>query len=820
MRMMKISVAYILVLLSVCCCVQAQDLDRLMESYNTKVPQEKVYIQFDNSAYMPGQTVWYKAYLQQGNRPSAISTNLYINWYDHKGVLLGHLVAPVFESTASGNFTIPASFPDKDIRVVAYTKWMLNFDSAFLFRKTLFVAQKPVTVKKEANNPNTRVTLGFYPEGGEMIDNIPSVVAFKAVNAAGMPVCVSGIITDKAQQKIASFRSTHDGMGKVLLTPVPGEMYTARWDDPEGIPHSTQLPIAKSTGVVLKVDNTTATRLITIERTAAADKRLEKLTLVATMNQQVLFSGVANLQNREKLQTNIPTDRFPSGVLRLTVLDALQQPVAERVLFINNYEYKTGASLQTDTLDFGKRAKNVYQLTLPDSLVASVSVAVTDGYDQPNASGNIVSGLLLSSEVKGIINDPAYYFSSVEDSVAEQLDLVMLTNGWRHFLWQDVLTGKRPALRLKPDTAYLSIAASVSGLREGKIKRAKLMNMMLVSKDSSKQFLFAPLQPDGSFRQDNLILFDTTEIYFRLNNNTNIPWMSKVKLENNFLSVDPAARLSRLPDAGILGDTTGTAQMLWLKAEQARMDALRRKSGLADVTVYAKTRTRMEILDDRHTTGMFKNAGNAYQFNILDDHDAQTFPDIFTYLQGRLPGVNVKRSGPLGEIQVVRMMRTSFYGGDTRVPVYLNEVLIPDNEIVKSIPVSAIAYVKLIPPPFVDGAGGGPGGALAVYTVSGADLPELARNTPSMNLDRAEITGYTPVREFYSPDYSQTTLNVDEKDLRRTLLWQPDIYTDGTQNSIPVSFYNNDYSRSFHVVVEGMTAGGKLIHIEKKIQAQ
>jgi hypothetical protein len=260
--------------------------------------------------------------------------------------------------------------------------------------------------------------------------------------------------------------------------------------------------------------------------------------------------------------------------------------------------------------------------------------------------------------------------------------------------------------------------------------------------------------------------------------------------------------------------------MLWLKAEQARIDALIRKSGLADVTVYAKTRTRMEILDDRHTTGMFKNAGNAYQFNILDDHDAQTFPDIFTYLQGRLPGVNVKRSGPLGEIQVVRMMRTSFYGGDTRVPVYLNEVLIPDNEIVKSIPVSAIAYVKLIPPPFVDGAGGGPGGALAVYTVSGADLPELARNTPSMNLDRAEITGYTPVREFYSPDYSQTTLNVDEKDLRRTLLWQPDIYTDGTQNSIPVSFYNNDYSHSFHVIVEGMTAGGKLVHIEKMIQAQ
>lgn len=817
--MIKVSVAYILLLVSFFCRAQAQDLNRLLEGYNTKVPQEKVYIQFDNSAYLPGQTVWYKAYLQQGNRPSTISTNLYINWYDHKGALMGHLVAPVFESTASGNFSIPVSFSDKDIRVVAYTKWMLNFDSAFLFRKTLPVAQKTAQIKKEQNNPNTRVTLGFYPEGGEMVNNIPSVIAFKAVNAAGMPVSVSGIIIDKARQKIASFKSTHDGMGKVLLAPVADEVYTAQWDDPQGIPHSTVLPEAKSTGVVLKVNNTRATRLITIERTAAEDKRLEKLTLVATMNQQVLFTGVANLTNREKLETNIPTDKFPSGVLRLTLLDALQQPVAERVLFINNYEYKTGASLITDTLDFSKRAKNVYQFKLPDSLVASVSLSVTDGYNEPDVSGNIVSGLMLSSEVKGIINDPAYYFSSVEDSVAGQLDLVMLTNGWRHFLWKDVLTGKRPMLRLKPDTAYPSIAASIAGLSENKIKKAKLMNMILISKDSSKQFLFAPVQEDGSFRQNNLILFDTTEIYFRLNNNTNIPWLSKVKLENNFLSIDPAARLTPLQDAAITDDTTGTGHMLWLKAEQARLDSMRKESKLADVTVYAKARTRTEVLDDRHTSGRFKNAGNAYQYDILDDLKAKTFPDIFTYLQGRVPGITIKRAPPLGHIKVVRMVNTSNYT-ETEVPVFLNELYMPDNEMIRSIPVSVITYVKVIPPPFTGVAESIEGGALAIYTLSLEEIPELARNTPGMELDKTEIIGYTPVREFYSPDYAKISLSIDDKDLRRTLLWKPDIRTDGTQKSIPVSFYNNDYSHSFNVVVEGMTTEGKLIHLEKKIQMQ
>ena len=107
-----------------------------IEQYGNNFPQEKIYIQFDKPAYVPGETIWFKAYLMTGVDISTISTNLYLAFTDANGNVLVHAVEPVVHSSASGSFDIPASFKDKSIHVMAYTKWMLNFDSSFLYNKT------------------------------------------------------------------------------------------------------------------------------------------------------------------------------------------------------------------------------------------------------------------------------------------------------------------------------------------------------------------------------------------------------------------------------------------------------------------------------------------------------------------------------------------------------------------------------------------------------------------------------------------------------------------------------------------------------------
>jgi hypothetical protein len=794
----------------------SQDISTLMDGYDKKVPKEKIYIQFDNNIYTPGQTIWYKAYLQHDNKPSAISSNLYLDWYDQKGNLLQHIVAPVINSSAIGSYGIPANFNGKNLRVLAYTRWMLNFDSSFLFQKEFTVISKNSTEKNSTEKQTIpTVTLGFYPEGGELVENIPSVIAFKAINSAGMPVSVSGVIMDSEKKTVADFTTVHNGMGKFGFTPMAGNKYVAEWKDPQGVMQHTLLPVAKPSGVVLTVNNTSSSPSITLERSSKPESLFGRFTIVATMNQQVLFQGVANLTNQSKIQAGIPSDKFPSGVMLLTVFDALKKPVAERILFINNDEYRTDISLTVDTLGLDKRSKNVYNIKLPDTLIASLSLSVTDGEEHHDKSSDILSQLLLSSEIRGKIFNPSYYFSSAEDSVAAQLDLVMLTNGWRKFLWEEVLANKAPSLRYQPDTGFLSLEGNITRLKEEKRLKAEFMNLLLISKDSSKQFLFAPIEPDGSFKEENLVLYDTTTVYFRMNNSTNIPWRSKITIKNSFDKLDTVVRLNALNNW--LPDTTGTARIQAIAAEQKRLEELKGKTTLKEVIVHSRAKNRMQELDERHTSGSFKNASDSYNFNVLDDKSAQTFGDVFTYIQGRIPGVTVRTTGAMGTVKVVRVALHSLKGGETVVPVYLDESYINDPTTLKGIPMTAIAYIKSIPPPFVGEWGGGQGGALAIYTISGDDIPELIKNTPSQNLDKASLVGYTPVKAFYSPNYAEEHPNMDEKDLRRTLLWKPDIQAEGGNNKIRISFYNNDFSKSLQCILEGVTSDGKLVHLVQKI---
>ena len=141
--------------------------------------------------------------------------------------------------------------------------------------------------------------------------------------------------------------------------------------------------------------------------------------------------------------------------------------------------------------------------------------------------------------------------------------------------------------------------------------------------------------------------------------------------------------------------------------------------------------------------------------------------------------------------------------------IFLNEIP-SDADAIASIPPYEIALVKVYST-FVGATGNGAGGVLAIYTKKGSDLGSL----PSSG-ELITYGGYSIVKEFYSPDYS-VVKNNDKADHRITLYWTPDILVDSIDPKIPVSFYNNDRTKQFKIVVEGVTADGKLLMIEKTI---
>ncbi len=451
---------YLLPLLFSCMCSKAQRFDTTLSKLNREYKQEKLYLHFDRSVYSPGETIWFKAYLFTGNTPSVISKTIYAELFDDKGKLLERKSAPALMSSAAAAFDLPTNLSSSVIYIRAYTKWMLNFDSTFLYTKAIPIA----TAKKNAKEINSNFSLQFFPESGYLIQNVLSRVAFKATDNICLPINISGEITDSKGAKIISFKSIHDGMGYFELLSKSGETYKALWKDETGKLHETLLPAPKQNGVALEVNNNSAQIEFKVNRSADAPVPYPFVYVVAQMNQQILYKAKANLGKTVSIAGIIPSANLPAGIVQVTLFTPDEKPIAERITFINSSEAGFITDLNPALTDLGKRKKNVIQIDVPDTIPTNLSVAVTDAdVDPVHKNDNIFSTILLTSDIKGYVNQPEYYFSSDADSVADHLDLVMMTNGWRRFNWDKILAGQFPNLTYLPEN-YLAIEGQVSGL--------------------------------------------------------------------------------------------------------------------------------------------------------------------------------------------------------------------------------------------------------------------------------------------------------------------------------------------------------------------
>ncbi|MDQ2863763.1 MAG: hypothetical protein M3R50_08995, partial [Bacteroidota bacterium] len=439
----------------------AQNIDSTIEKYASQYGQEKAYLHYDKSAYTPGETIWYKAYIMNGIYPSDESKNFYVDVTDDKGKLLLHSILPVVYAAAAGQFDIPKEYTGKYIHVKAYTKWMLNFDSSFLYNRDVRILSKSAG----ASVKNTIIpSLQFFPEGGDAIAGVSNKIAFKANDQFGRPINIKGIIENNRGEKIDSLRTVHDGMGFFFIFPKSGESFTAKWSlrnplekDEKGTEHTSELPAIKQTGISLQVAMTGDKRNFLVSASPEIASTLGSLHLMGTMNQHEIFKLTKDISSGS-IKGIIPTLDLPSGILTITVFDSHWTPLAERITYINNQEYLFTAEMKVEHWGLNKRARNDISITVPDSLPATFSVAVTDLSIDADSSENIISHLLLTGDLKGKVYNPSYYFTNNSDTMSGQLDLVMLTHGWRRFKWEDVVAGKFPKIIYPKDTSYLSLS--------------------------------------------------------------------------------------------------------------------------------------------------------------------------------------------------------------------------------------------------------------------------------------------------------------------------------------------------------------------------
>lgn len=787
MHLLKIKVFSLQI---VCCLIAFFGCSGLCYSQSVYVNtgnHEKIYIHYNKAKYSLGDTLWFKAYLFNGLTKSAISKNFYLELLNDQGKLLNRVVAPVLESSASGNMVIVADSAAANLYCRAYTANILNGDTSFIYSKVL----KIVDLKGRGQSSISKVNIRFMPEGGDWVNGLPALMAFKATDANEMPVNVTGYIKT-GEIIINRFSTIHDGMGTFTVIPQAGKVYTAVWNEPNGAEHTTVLPVQKPEGLTMLVTEAKAGKKYYISRSPNVAEADKHIFLEATINNTLVYKAKIDLSNQTSSNGIIPVKNFPSGIITITIFNNDRMPLAERLTFVNNNNYSFSIDTGFTIISKQNRALNKLKLAIKDSLRTNISVAITDAdlELQTGQQDNIISHLLLTGDLRGRIVNPYYYFNNVNDTTKKNLDLVMLTHGWRKY------NGDNPAVKkdsVFKEHNFLTINGKISHVSYlGKLTDSTV-NIIVQSADSSSVLLPAIISRNGLFFREGLKFYGDAKLFFKFNDKRLMAATVQIEVDNGLVDnhdIPFFKPFAAGPDA-----TNSEAE---IKPEFN--DRYRLKRGvkqLNEVTVQAKSESPLKKLDEAYTTGLF-TGGITTNFSIGDDPKTLINITLFQYLQNKIAGLQISNPLSANPGVVWRDIPVKFFLNN-------NETTISD---IRSIGMGELDYVKIYDPS-MGGAFMAYGGVVAVYTKKGKGY-----NFDSRNRQTLALTGYTPSKEFYSPNYA-TFAKEPAADYRITLYWNPNIIMDKNNGIFNLQFYNNDITRHFKIVIEGVNSESKLLHIEK-----
>lgn len=794
--------------------VKAQMPEEIMEKWVKVSPIEKIYLCLDRENYVAGETAFFQAYLSSDWQPDTISTSIYVELLTDKNEVEEKRVFPVLIGTATGQLELPESLKTGYYIIRAFTATMMNQSPDFVYTKKLFVYGKTET-KRTAVQPSPFTRLDFFPEGGNLLNNFNSTIAFKATDENGLPVSVSGKIRNSKGIEISSFSTYHDGMGMFDLKPEPGEKYFAHLS---GSDTQYVLPPANEKGVTLSMLQQPDGYFFEVQQ-QTDDPAFVVAYMVGQMQHHVVFKKYF-VASKSVLEGSINTKNLNSGILQVTFFNSSGMPLAERLCFVNNGEYLLPATLQTDTLDFSVKAKNRFSLLLNDTVQGNITISVTDAdyLHSTHRDENIYTSLLLTSDIKGYVHNPSWYFMAVKDSAEAGLDLLMMTNGWRRFRWTELTSQSKKSIA---DKSYITLSGRIFLKGTKKPFAYKQVLLMITGLAGSKERAATLLSTDneGRFTEDSLLFFDRCRLLF-----IDIRG-KKSQYIDVLLDGDSLNRTFLLPPVDIIPGVV-LKDISNEKKWQMDIDAIMKANGilLEGVTVKARKKTAVEQLDDNYTSGMFSGTAFAQRIiDLLNTDEAMVQENIFEYLKSRVPGIQVvdpdysnsqpaldPRYGTDKYRVFYRQMPSVSSLGNQPMTLYLDEIE-TDANIIATLMASEIALIKVYSS-FAAASGGGAGGALAIYTKKGEDRRDVKSLSNLQNYN-----GYSVIKEFYAPDYKEIR-PAEKPDNRITIDWRPSLFINSINPNIPFSFYNNDRTKSFKVVVEGMTTSGKLIWLEKIIK--
>ena len=799
-------------------------------NFNKVVPQEKVYLHFDNMGYFENETLWFKAYVTRtyDGRPTDLSKVLYVELLNPMGDVIKTRKYPIDSLGVShGEMKLDTLLGSGFYEVRAYTRYMTNWGTNAVFSRVFPVFKAPkeegdysdLNIKsglykhREPNNRDktdslylaaidngidvrnlmTTISAQFYPEGGDMIVGKKCRVAMMVVDDNGRPYESEGFLMNERGDVLTSIETDSLGRGFFEVVPDAGrltfQMRNLKKREKKQVQFFT-LPPAKQEGCALSVDAVNEQMLAVLQCSDGICGNMLGYVLMHDGN----IIRCDTIKAVPLMEIELDRKTLPEGVNQLTVFDSRGAIMAERLFFICPKPDKSD-SIQVTTLTQKLKPCGKVELELQTKPNANLSFSAMDAHTLTNGKqGNMKTWMLLSSEVKGYIPNIYYYFEADDTKHRKDADLLMLTQGWRRYDWR-LMSEKYIFRKAQPieDQFYL-----YGQLREYR-KHNPVSNVHLYVSlyNQQGQSLLGNATTDAEGNYAFKMPFMDGE--WKMNIYTTRDMKRGEKKKTYLVGIDrqfsPTPRYITPTEAEILHPLKPNAfvkkpiQDSEWEEEDEFVPITKKDHVLQNVTVKAKkkryfTNDNWRYKDEsygRRNATLFYNADHERN-DALDR--GESVPYLFSFL---------KEKNSLFEYNEKNRAEPPRYDGHRIIWIVDNgeRPLLEVNP--ENVWLDEVKSIYVCPQ--------------ETYTNIYLYMHTLFSAESNKGLRRTYFQGFNKASTFKTEDYNVIPPMAD---FRRTIWWQPDITTD-EQGKAKVEFFNNSTCEEMYISVEGMTEDGKVL---------
>lgn len=694
---------------------------------------------------------------------------------DYRSVAKGKVKTDL-KGNAIISFTNNQSFQNKSGKIIA---------TLTLPNKQKVVKSIPIT------STSNDVDVQFFPEGGTLVEELPQRIGIKATASNGRGEDIEGTIVDENGTVITNFSTQYVGMGNFVFNYQAGKSYSAKVKFKDGSEKTFKLPLAAKTGYAININNSDTSKIVLRIMASADLVNSNELKIVAQSGGNVYYASKAKM-DKQVLQANIPKSKLPSGIIQFTLFSADNQPIAERLIFNKNNTEFIDLSLGTSGVSSTRKGKASFTFDATNQskpVLGSFSVSVTNASkvtpDEDNET-NIFTSLLLTSDLTGYVEKPNHYFLKDDLQTQNELDNLMLTQGWRRFIWKNVINGVGPNITYKPEQSI-----TISGTVTKGNKPVPNGKVMLMATKGTLYILDTVTNEEGKFVFDNLSFSDSTKFVVQ----------ARTKTDRKFVDINldivPGQIVTKNKNSADIDINVNNTLMKYIKESDNYFNEMTRL-GLLERTIKLEEVTITEKKNPAKNSSNLNGAGRADY--VMTAADLSTCVTLSQCLQGRLPGVIFRGNIPY-------LMRSQ----NTPIQIILDGMPVEADFLDNIVPndVESIELLKNIGNTAIYGSQGS-GGVIIITTKRGGGTSSYDRYAPGIVTFNPR--GFSVSREFYSPKYDAASTS-SRADLRTTIYWNPQVVA-AQDGKAKFEFYNADEPGTYRVVIEGIDAVG---HLARKV---